>query len=76
MLFMISAFIRCLFYFKHGPEENRSNEISGTVMFGVLSAIFIGTYIGVVVKGYWELLLFMLPFEFLYVFLQVKGGVI
>ena len=72
MLFMISTFIRCLFYFKHGSKENRENEFLGAFIFGILSAIYVGTYIGVIMKGYWELLLLMLPFEALYVFLRCK----
>lgn len=72
MLFMISAFIRCLFYFNHGSKENQSNELFGAITFGVLSIIMVASYIGVVVKGYWELLALMLPFEFLYVFIYFK----
>lgn len=72
MLFMISAFIRCLFYFNHGSKENQSNELSGAITFGVLSIIMVLSYIGVIARGYWELLAFMLPFECLYVFLYFK----
>lgn len=72
MLFMISAFIRCLFYFKHGSKENQSNELIWAITFGVLSIITVLSYIGVIARGYWELLAFMLPFECLYIFLYFK----
>ena len=72
MLFMISAFIRCLFYFNHGSKENRENEFLGAFIFGVLSIITVLSYIGVIARGYWELLAFILPFECLYVFLYFK----
>lgn len=72
MLFLISAFINCLYYFKNGSKEIRENEFLGAFMFGILSAIVVGEYIGALVKGYWMFLMFALPFEALYLVLRFK----
>lgn len=66
MLLMLSVFANFIYYFKHGSKEIRENELFGAMAFGFLLIITAIAYVGCFLKGLWEPIALMLPFEFGY----------